>query len=214
MGRVVEFAEFLLTVSSAFAAGADTRIIFDHNGNALISYSGSKDTLPTLTPRTQSTREDRLLASELALTTFMYVLDDSGSTAYGNGHVRAEFRTEVEYSNLLGSIFRELEGASMTYWTGTVPQTLSTEVVLSDTVKFGGPSIRVTVPAGAGASASGSTITWSGDDDDTWYLCHIYAGWRATSILYIGGTEHSTDGEHVFGEAHTWVSACARARGA
>ncbi len=190
------------------AKQSDTTVIFDRNGNALIAYSGPKDHLPSFSASSRlQVGQDPLVVRTVSGT---FELRAWKSTSYGDGSVRTEFISDVEYGTEGWVLYREVEGDSMTYWTGDIPQSLSDEIELAEYWKFGGFNVSVSF-SGPGVSGSGDTIRFSGDDGGTgthWYLVHIYSGYRAETIWWFTYTKQNSEGTHRFDS--TLVSATAQ----
>ena len=202
----------VLTIAFASMGGlakqSDTEVIFDRNGNALIAYGGSKDKLPTFSSLTANQLDRISSTSRSADGTFE--LRKSKTKSFGNGHVGTEFHCDVDWGVEFWYVWREIvDGITITYWTGDVPQSLSDLIELDESWKFYGLSVSVSF-SGPGVSGSGNTIRFSGDDGGTgthWYLAHIYAGYYAQSYIAMTSTRQTSAGLHRFNS--TWVTASA-----
>jgi hypothetical protein len=205
---ILVVAILALAVVSAAASKPDVSIIYDRQGNALIAYGGDKGDIPTFSATSFCSTAE--LVSTKSLFGGSFSLSKWRSTSYGNGSVRTEFISTVEWGTEWTYVWREVSGQSMTYWTGSTPQEFSDVIELDEYWKFGGLSVSVSYPGGVGASGSGSTIYWSGDDGGTgthWYLAHIYSGYYGQSYISMTYVKQSSDGSHRFD--CVWVSACA-----
>lgn len=150
----------LLVANVLVSAASDTKVLYDRNGSALMTYNGPKDRVPSFRARSGSTPSAQIEG----LTQGSYDLTGSRSASFGDGDVITAIDTRVEWGTEFVYLWRNLSGQTTTAWTGEQPQAISAEVELSETIKFSGIGISVSVPGGVGATASGSTINWSGDD--------------------------------------------------
>ncbi|MBN1859271.1 hypothetical protein JW848_08715 [Candidatus Bipolaricaulota bacterium] len=199
----------LLTLSGTIgvANGSNLHVLFDCNGNVLITYGGPKGELPSILAATSRHLHPSALESEIVLGSFD--LARWKETPYGNGEVRTEFDTDVDYGYTGIKVYYEVEGISLTYWSGDIPQYFCDEIELAESWSFGGASVSVSFPPRVGVSGSSSTIAWQGHDTSgsAWYLGHVYSGYRAESYLWISSVTQTSDGSHKLGSV--WVSACA-----
>jgi|GEM_PF-1280059 len=204
-------ALLVVAVLVSFTAAAKkpaANVLFDRNGNALVAYGGSKDRIPTFAASTSAPAT--LTFSTESISSGSFTLRKWKSTSFGDGSVRTEFVSTVDWGVEFWIVWREVEGQSMTYWVGGLPQEYSDKIELDEYWKFGGVSVSVSYPSGVGASGSSNTIRWDGDDGGTgthWYLAHIYSGYYAQSYIAMTYVKQSSDGSHRFDAV--WVSACA-----
>ena len=125
-------------------------------------------------------------------------------TYYDNTHVRDERPTPTEQATI--------DGDTITFWSGTSPSYYSDQIELSESWKFHGLSVSVSVgSAGIGGNfqAYGDTVSWSSGWVNTagwgWRLENVYSGVQGRSWLDLTSLDDSAMGSHRFGGHYVTV---------
>ena len=208
-GLLIASTLLVLIGGQICAFAADARVVYSRDGNALILYGGPKDHGVPLSALRQSFREN-VPDTDRA---WYVTISDYDSTSYGNGFVRTEFSSTVEYGGDLIKVWREVDGESRTFWGGTVPQYNSSQIQLDESWIFSGICVSVSFPGGVGFAGGGRTVTWSGRDSSgtNWSMGHIYSGIYAQSYVFMNNVTQTSMGSHYFQSSGMWVTTAARA---
>ncbi|MBU1050375.1 hypothetical protein KKG90_10175 [Candidatus Bipolaricaulota bacterium] len=185
----------------------DTWVIWETEGNSLIVYGGPKDELDAF-----MTTPGYAVAG--GFWDGSYALSDETVFPYGDGAIHVAFTTRVDWGNHLFNLWRTVSGRSVTYWTGSNPQSVASKIRFGESVTFRGLGVSLTIPDAAGASVAGNTVTWSYEEDSgqAWGLAHAYSGLSATSSFVMTSVLQASSGDYFFGGANAWVSVVAHAR--
>lgn len=207
MYLLIGLAVALITVEGSVWASVQERVLYTSPGSTLIAYSGDK-VKPELLPLRSLTKAPKALTVEPLAETTRTLYDDDYQP-YGNGEVDTYFESTV-YEGSGWKVWAEVDGHSMTSWSGTQPQYNSSKIRLDESWTFNGWSVSVST-SGFGYSTSGNTVTWSGEDDSgtTWSLGHSYSGIYGESRWALWSVRQTSTGTHYFASTHEFVSTTA-----
>lgn len=208
MYLLVALVVALVAAEGSVWANVQERVIYNSPGSVLIAYGGDKVD-PRLLPMKSFPKTPKALMVE-PLRQITRTISDDNYQAYGDGYVDTYFNSTV-YEGSGWKVWAEVDGHSITSWSGTQPQYYSTKIRLDESWTFSGISVSVSTGGGIGFSTSGNTVYWSGEDDSgtSWSLSHYYSGIYGESRWALWSVRQSVNGSHFFESTHTYVSAMA-----